>query len=123
MKRKYIAILALTLFCLSVTAQNVTTLTFTGKDKKDNYVQLDRVSITNQTKRWQEVIYYPDTVLCLGETGVDENVMPEHFRLFQNHPNPFNGITDFSLQLNNDENVVLEIFDITGKKLLIIMDN
>ncbi|MBR0078529.1 MAG: hypothetical protein IJP72_09055, partial [Bacteroidales bacterium] len=48
-------------------AQTVT-LTFTGKDANNQYVQLNRVAITNLTKGWQETIYWPDTTLTMQNT-------------------------------------------------------
>ena len=55
-------------------AQTVT-LTFTGQDAANQYVQLDRVSITNQTKDWQETLVWPDTVLTMQNgTGIGESV-------------------------------------------------
>ncbi|MBP5557187.1 MAG: SUMF1/EgtB/PvdO family nonheme iron enzyme [Bacteroidales bacterium] len=115
MNAKKIILFCLLLFCVQLFAQNTTTLTFTGKDRNNTYVQLDRVSVTNHSKRWQEMLFYPDTTLTLGTTGIVDYTGNNTFRLFQNTPNPFDGTTKFSLQLNNNENVVLEIFDVTGK--------
>lgn len=115
MNAKKIILFCLLLFCVQLFAQNTTTLTFTGKDRNNTYVQLDRVSVTNHSKRWQEMLFYPDTTLTLGTTGIVDYTGNNTFRLFQNTPNPFDGTTKFSLQLNNNENVVLEIFDVTRK--------
>ena len=45
----------LVILCISALAQTVT-LTFTGKDANNNWVQLNRVVITNQTLNWSETI-------------------------------------------------------------------
>ena len=48
---------------IAAMAQNIT-LTFTGRDAKNQHVKLNRVVITNLTQNWFETIYYPDTFLC-----------------------------------------------------------
>ena len=97
-------------------AQDHITLTFTGRDQYNQPVKLSNVFIENITKRWQEVLYYPDTVLNIGSTGI-QNISSEkpEFHLFQNRPNPFDGETDFSLQLSEISTVHLEILDLNGK--------
>lgn len=101
------------LFCWS----QPITLTFTGRDAKNQSIPLNRVVITNLTQNWQETIYYPDTILILGSTGIGDFDNSNEFKLSQNVPNPFDGITDFSLQLPNSGKVTLEVFDLNGKKI------
>ena len=62
--KKAICIFALSLMGVATFAQTVT-LTFTGRNAANHYMQLDRVVITNQTKGWQETIYWPDTTLIM----------------------------------------------------------
>ena len=100
----------------SVNAQ-VTTLTFSGKNANNDYVRLDSVVITNLTKSWQETIYYPDTILIMGGIGIEEYGTNPQFALSQNIPNPFNGVSDFSLQLPEDDAVTISVFDLNGKKI------
>jgi uncharacterized protein (TIGR02145 family) len=95
----------------------LTTLTFSGKDTNNNYVRLDSVVITNHTKSWQETIYYQDTILIMGGTGIEEYEPNPRFALLQNIPNPFNGVSDFSLQLPEDNAVTIFVFDLNGKKI------
>ncbi len=96
-------------------AQTVT-LTFTGRDAADHYVQLNRVSITNLTKGWQENIYWPDTTLTMQNgTGIDESVANGGFVLSQNNPNPFSVITDVNLTVADAGAVTLKIVDGNGK--------
>ena len=115
MKRKWFVAVGLMLMTVFSLGQGVTTLTFTGKDTNNVPVQLNSVLITNHTQRWQEVLCYPDTVLVLGESGIEIEEEREHFKVYQNHPNPFDGTTEFLVQLDDQKKVSLEIYDITGR--------
>ena len=97
-------------------AQDQVTLQFTGKNQNGDYVQLSGVVVENLTKRWQEVLFYPDTVLNIGGVGIAEPGLDgQGVRLFQNVPNPFVGVTDFALQLPEALVVQLEIYDLNGR--------
>ena len=113
MKRISLILMLLTL-CVNLFAQSVT-LTFTGRDVKNQYVKLHRVAITNLTQNWQETIYYPDTILIMGGTGINDFENSKEFRLSQNVPNPFEGVTDFELQTIENGNVILEMMDMNGR--------
>ena len=113
--KKAICILALSLMGVATFAQTVT-LTFTGRNAANHYMQLDRVVITNQTKGWQETIYWPDTTLIMQNvTGIDESVANGGFVLSQNNPNPFTGTTDVNLMVADAGAVTLEIADGNGR--------
>ncbi len=114
--KKTILSLALAIMCLATIAQPVT-ITFTGRDAKDQPVQLNRVVITNLTQNWQEIIYYPDTILMMGSTGINDVDNANGFKLSQNVPNPFDGTTDFALQLPEAGKVSLTVYDLNGKKI------
>ena len=115
--KKIYSILAFFLLVIGVRSQNVTTLTFSGRDVNDMPVPLNSVLVTNHTQHWQEVLHYPDTVLYLGTTDIHSNELADHISLYQNHPNPFDGTTEFYLQLDEKERVVLEIFDLAGRSI------
>ncbi|MDD6582684.1 MAG: FISUMP domain-containing protein [Bacteroidales bacterium] len=113
--RKILCFIAIALMGIAAFAQTVT-LTFTGRDAADHYVQLNRVSITNLTKGWQETIYWPDTTLTMQNgTGIDESVANGGFALSQNNPNPFSGTTDVNLTVADAGAVTLKIVDGNGK--------
>ncbi len=114
--KKAFLFLVMVLIGFSVNAQ-ITTLTFSGKDANNNYVRLDSVVISNITKSWQETIYYPDTILVLGGIGIEEYRTISRFALSQNIPNPFNGVSDFSLQLPEDNAVTISVYDLNGRKI------
>ncbi len=59
-----------------------------------------------------------------GETAVSgHNVhRPSHTRLTQNYPNPFNPVTTIEYELADDVHVVIDVFDITGRKMATLVD-
>jgi len=48
--------------------------------------------------------------------------IPSHFKLLQNFPNPFNNTTLLSYNLSRASRVVLTIYDITGRKVITLVD-
>ncbi|MBP5556124.1 MAG: T9SS type A sorting domain-containing protein [Bacteroidales bacterium] len=124
MKKTILALIAGIFFLCGLTstvqAQNIT-LTFTGQDAADQYVQLDMVIVTNVTRGWQEILFWDDTVLVMeNQIGIHEiganganNYSP--LRLSQNNPNPFVGTTDAHLTVADAGTVTLEIVDGNGK--------
>ena len=96
-------------------AQDDVTLRFTGQDQNGRHVQLSSILVENVTQRWQEELLYPDTTLIMGTTGIEEvGWNGNGVRLFQNTPNPFDGVTDFALYLPEASKVLLEICDLNG---------
>ena len=53
----------------------------------------------------------------------DQIEIPVEFILVQNYPNPFNGSTTIEYQLNQNAQVVMSIFDLSGNKILNPVDN
>lgn len=119
MKKQFLSTIIATIvlaFLLGTLQAQTVTLTFTGKDANNQYVQLNRVAITNLTKGWQETIYWPDTTLTMQNgTGIDESVAHGGFALSQNNPNPFTVTTDVNLTVADAGAVTLEILDGNGK--------
>jgi hypothetical protein len=48
--------------------------------------------------------------------------VPSHFSLAQNYPNPFNSATEIAFNLANPGHARLEIFDITGRSVSVLLD-
>ena len=118
MKRNIFVFAAFLLFCGAMSAQTVS-LTFTGRDANNGYVQLSRVVVTNVTQGWQETLYWPDTVLTMTATGIRDAEARDlaSLQLSQNNPNPFNGTTYASLTVGKAGTLTVEITDVTGRKV------
>ena len=116
--KKLLLFASMLLISFGLFAQETVTLSFTAKQQNEAYQQLDSVVVTNVSRGWTEVLYYPDTVLTMNTVGIPgwENEKGS-VKLYQNVPNPFSGITDFKLMLLNKEKVDLVVFDINGKKV------
>ena len=119
--KRFFTFLLLLLICFFTVAQTVT-LTFTGRDANNTYVQLNRVSITNHTRGWQKTIFWPDTTLTIKNitANCDDAVMhnSSSIQLSQNHPNPFNGTTDVMLTIADEGAVTMEITDMMNGHII-----
>ncbi len=110
------------LLCSAISAQTVV-LTFSGRDALDRYIQLNRVTVSNLTRGWQETLIWPDTILTLQQgSGIDEMETSNALQLLQNNPNPFNGTTQLNLSLANAGRVTLEIADVIGRTVVVTKD-
>ena len=112
---KILAVFVCVACCVTATAQ-VRTVTFTGRDRSGHYrIPFSRVVVFNLDQLWEEILYYPDTILVLGSVGIDDYGEKQEIQLMQNVPNPFDGTTEFALALPEKRDVLLEIYDVTGK--------
>ncbi len=56
-------------------------------------------------------------------TGIESyQILHQQFRLHQNYPNPFNPLTKISFDIPKGEKISLKIFDITGRKIITLVD-
>lgn len=49
-------------------------------------------------------------------------ILPSSFYVSQNYPNPFNPTTNIRISMNTRDNVVLTVFDITGKEIATLVN-
>ncbi len=54
-------------------------------------------------------------------SGFDGTV-PADFQLAQNYPNPFQGVTTIQYGLPTDQHVLLEVFDLLGRRIAVLVD-
>lgn len=102
------------LLALAMDAQDLT-LKFTGRSTTGNYISMDSVRIENVTRSWAETLVSPDTVFELDFTGIAEPA--RNGAMMKVYPNPFSGRTNLSLQLPDNDNVALWIFNFAGQKV------
>ncbi|GJQ61214.1 MAG: hypothetical protein SCALA702_02670 [Melioribacteraceae bacterium] len=64
------------------------------------------------------MVYFDALQTDAEVTYVEEsNLTPDNFRLFQNHPNPFNPATQIKYQLKESSNVKLTVYDMLGSEI------
>ena len=112
--KKVVVVLSLLIAVLPLMAQ--TTLDFIGKDANGQTIPLDSVQVNNLTHGWMEVLDASDLSLTMNNMGINQHDLQP--LLSQNVPNPFDGITDFSLQLKKSDKVDIGIFTMEGKKVV-----
>jgi hypothetical protein len=61
-----------------------------------------------------------DTTNYSGIKKISSNE-PLNFILYQNYPNPFNPVTNINYKISKTSNVLLEVFDINGRRLKILV--
>ena len=93
-----------------------TTLDFAGKDANGQPVPLDSVRVSNLSQGWTLVLDASDLTLTMNNSGIAPHTSPS--LVSQNVPNPFNGVTEFSLRLKNPEKVNISVFTLAGEKVM-----
>lgn len=115
---KQFLFLILLLVVVFTSASQTITISFTGLYAPNQYAQLNAVTITNHTKGWQEMIFWPDTVFEMEDgSGVLDHNYTETWLLSQNTPNPFFGETEVSVNVLENKNTFLTIYDMNGKQI------
>ncbi len=61
----------------------------------------------------------PDDPLA---TSAAQDELPVHMALKQNYPNPFNPTTNITFELNNDQQVTLNVYNIHGQLITTLVD-
>lgn len=62
---------------------------------------------------------YGDTTFVTVE---DEEIIPNEFILYQNYPNPFNSQTIIEFEINKNEFVSLEVYNLIGQKICTLVN-
>jgi uncharacterized protein (TIGR02145 family) len=96
---------------LSLSAQ-IITLTFEGTIN-GSPTPLDSIRIMNLTAGGDTMIYFPNNILVLGATGLDElDLAPITLR---NQPNPFEGTTEVLVASDRSGMMAVQVHDATGR--------
>ncbi len=94
-------------------AVSQTKVTFTGAMLDGSYCPFETVKVTNITKGWTETLVYPDTVLILLGTGVEE-VSPSCEGIMHVYPNPFEDFTDVEFGLLESGSADIRVVGVDG---------
>lgn len=120
MKTKTLLTVIAFICMLSTFGQKVSLeLTFTAIDNTA-YVQLDSIKVMNRTQGGDTVLYWPDTVLVIGDpVGIPESFSEKNgLTVFQNYPNPVTDQTTISLYVPFKDEVSVIITDMMGRVVL-----
>ena len=94
-------------------AVSQTKVTFTGAMLDGSYCPFEAVKVTNITKGWTETLVYPDTVLILSGTGVEE-VTPFREGIMHVYPNPFEDFTEVEFDVLESGPVGIRVVGVDG---------
>lgn len=116
MKRSVIFIILL-LFTEAFSAQETVTITFSANTESGLYCPFSSVKVTNVSREWSLEMAYPDTVVVLeNKLGIGEisqgNVA---FHLGDVYPNPFGEEASASLEIFEEGEVLLRVYDVDGR--------
>lgn len=110
--KKILFVFIMSFIVLIINAQNLT-VSFTGIAQNGDYQRLDSVAIHNYSQGWDRTAIYPDTVMVAILNGIRGSVVDAE--LLSCAPNPFDGETDFVVNLPKDGAVSIKVFDVSGR--------
>ena len=110
--RKIFFVLSIILFAVIVNAQTLT-VSFTGITQNGDYQRLDSVAIHNYSQGWDKTAIYPDTVMVAILNGINGSVVDAE--MLSCAPNPFDGETDFMVNLSQNGTISIKVFDVSGR--------
>ncbi|MBO7134399.1 MAG: T9SS type A sorting domain-containing protein [Bacteroidales bacterium] len=110
--KKLALILSILFLSAMVFAQDIV-VSFIGVNANGGYQRLDSVAIHNYSQGWDRTAVYPDTVMVAILNGIG-NVAGDA-EMLSCAPNPFDGETDFVVNLPQDGAVSIRVFDVSGR--------
>jgi len=113
--KKISLILSILLLNATAFAQDIV-VSFTGVNANDGYQRLDSVAIHNYSQGWDKTAIYPDTVMVAILNGISVSVVDAE--TLSCAPNPFDGETDFVVNLPQEGAVSIKVFDVSGRMLI-----
>lgn len=112
--KKFTNIVAMLLISTCLHSQEIF-LTFTSEFRCD-HIAPDSIFVQNLSQCGDTVLFYPDTVLTLYITAIEEFYeFQDGFHISQNYPNPFESSTDFEVFIPKADNLGIRVYDLTGR--------
>lgn len=106
---------------ITFSADQLTESTIDEVELVDNLIYYWRVRASRDgyVSSWSEPAFFTTGTVTSAEAVTES---PMEFRLDQNYPNPFNPTTNISYQLPAASDVRLEVFDIIGRRVALLID-
>jgi hypothetical protein len=80
------------------------------------------VTLLKEYAQTTKQIYDENFANVVSVSDLNQNI-PERFYLYQNYPNPFNPETKIRFDIKQTSNVVLKVYDVSGKLISTLVDN
>jgi len=124
MKHKIYFMLFVSVISFSFIQAQTIKLSFKG-ESDSLHIPLDSIFVENLTQGGDTLLYYPDTTLLLDfTTGFNEYTLNSNdFYITQNYPNPFMAHTSLDIYIPEDGHLIINVYDISGKKVASSSDN
>jgi hypothetical protein len=115
---KKITLLSIMLFTMLITNAQDMTISFAAKGLS---TVVNFVDVKNLTKGLRKPVMGNDKIRLKGTSGINDQAVKEGSVLI--NPNPMQDQTEISFYANQSGNATIEVFDISGKKVLQISNN
>ncbi|MBL7940899.1 MAG: T9SS type A sorting domain-containing protein [Flavobacteriales bacterium] len=110
--KRFPSLVIVLLFLINSVRSQTITITFAGT-LNTTPIPLDSILVMNLTAGGDTTIYFPDNVLVLGSTGLQE--FATQAPVLRNQPNPFAGATDILVSTRTSGQALLTVHDATGR--------
>jgi hypothetical protein len=108
------------------TAVNKRNNTNTSQSQQDifhSFSRYVRITVTQLSSGCWASFWEFKVFVSTTSSVAQSEVIPKEFRLYQNYPNPFNAQTVINYSLPRESTVTLNVYDILGRKIVVLVHN